>query len=45
MQTRHRRVHLRIWIGMALLLPAILLAGFVLRQSGPADPPVRIAAP
>jgi len=45
MQIRHRRAHLTIWIGLALLLPAILLVGLVLRQSGPADPPVRIAPP
>jgi hypothetical protein len=45
MQTRHRRAHLRIWIGLALLLPALLLGGLALRQSGPADAPVRIAPP
>jgi len=42
---RHRRLHLRVWLALALLLPAILLGGLALRQDGPADAPVRLAHP
>jgi hypothetical protein len=45
MRRGHRHAHRRIWLALALLLPAILLGGVLLRQTGPADPPVRIAPP
>ena len=46
MRLRHRSAHLRIWLGMAVLLPAILLGAVALRLAGgPADPPQRIAPP
>ncbi len=46
MRLRHRSLHLRIWLGMAVLLPAILLGALTLRlAAGPADPPQRIAPP
>lgn len=45
MQLRHRRAHLAAWCGLALLLPAILVAAAVLRLGTPAQAPTRIAAP
>ncbi|MEM1382585.1 MAG: hypothetical protein AAF713_00005 [Pseudomonadota bacterium] len=39
-QARHappRGLHAPLWRGLALLIPAILLAGLLLRQSGPAE--------
>ena len=45
MRLRHRALHLRIWLALAALLPAILLGALALRQSGPAEAPVRLAAP
>jgi hypothetical protein len=45
MRTRHRRVHLRLWLALAVLLPAILLGGAALRQWRPADPPLRLSPP
>lgn len=45
MQLAHRRAHRRIWIGLSLLLPAILVLSLVLRQSGPDPAPLRLAPP
>lgn len=46
MQRRHRSAHLGIWLALALLLPAILLAGLAVRLSAPAaDAPVRLDRP
>jgi hypothetical protein len=43
---RHRRAHRRIWIGLAVLLPLLLLGAMALRQNGPDEtPPVRLAPP
>jgi hypothetical protein len=45
MQLRHRRAHLAAWCGLALLLPAILVAAAALRLGTPEQVPIRIAAP
>jgi hypothetical protein len=46
MQRRHRRQHSRIWLVLALLLPAVLLAGLAVRTAQHADhPPLRLAPP
>ena len=46
MQRAHRRWHLRLWIAMALLLPAVLATAAMLRISqSTADAPVRIETP
>lgn len=45
MRVRHRAWHLRIWLALAVLLPTILLGALVLRQAGPAAPPLRLSAP
>jgi hypothetical protein len=46
MQRRHRAAHRRIWIVLAVLLPAILLAGLAVRIGQRADhPPQRLAPP
>jgi hypothetical protein len=43
MRLRHRAMHLRIWLALAVLLPAILGAGLLLRQPREAVAPVRLA--
>lgn len=45
MQIAHRRAHRRIWVGLSLLLPAILVLSLALRQPGPDPAPVRLAPP
>jgi hypothetical protein len=46
MQRRHRRLHRRAWLLLAVLLPAILLVALGVRTSQRADhPPVRLAPP
>jgi hypothetical protein len=46
MRRRHRAVHRRVWLALAILLPAVLLAGFALREDRrPAERPVRLAPP
>jgi cytochrome oxidase assembly protein ShyY1 len=46
MRRAHRRSHFRIWIGLAVLLPAILLVAMVARQDGPREAPaVRLSPP
>lgn len=46
MQRRHRRAHTLIWLALGLLLPALLLGAWALRQPPEAGgPPVRISAP
>lgn len=45
MRLRHRALHLRIWLVLAALLPAILLGALALRQAGPAEPPRRLSGP
>jgi len=43
---RHRIVHRRIWLVLAVALPAMLLGAMVLRQSGPTEAAaVRLAPP
>jgi len=44
MRRRHRSAHLRIWIALAVVLPAILLAAMSLRQNGPTEAaPIRLS--
>lgn len=44
MRRTHRAAHLRIWIGLAVVLPLILLAALSLRQNGPTEAaPVRLS--
>jgi hypothetical protein len=46
MRRRHRVAHWLIWLLMAALLPAVLLAGFALREDrAPDNPPVRLSQP
>ncbi len=45
MRRRHISAHARIWLVLAALLPAILVAALLARWTGPAEPPVRISAP
>jgi hypothetical protein len=45
MQRRHRTAHLRIWLGLAVVLPALLVGGWLLRPSVPPDAPVRLESP
>ncbi|MFZ4406683.1 MAG: hypothetical protein ACOYOH_05055 [Paracraurococcus sp.] len=45
MRLRHRALHLRLWLVLAALLPAILLGALAMRQGVPADAPVRLSAP
>ena len=48
MLRRHRRVHFRIWLALAALLPALLAGSLLLRGADPrAAPPQRLpgAAP
>jgi hypothetical protein len=45
MQRRHRRTHLRLWLGLAVLLPALLAAALLLRPGGAGDAPLRLAPP
>ena len=45
MQRRHRTAHLRIWLVLAVVLPALLFAGWLLRPSVPPDTPVRLESP
>jgi hypothetical protein len=46
MQRAHRTAHRRIWRGLAVLLPLILLTAFALRQYRLPDPPsLRLAPP
>lgn len=45
MQLAHRRAHRRIWLGLSLLLPAILVLSLALRQPGPDPAPLRLAPP
>lgn len=46
MQRRHRLAHRRIWMVLAVLLPALLLGAMALRQSGPTEAAaVRLAPP
>jgi len=46
MQRRHRARHLRIWLALGVLLPAILGAALAVRLGQRADhPPERLAPP
>ena len=46
MRRAHRRAHRRIWLGLAVLLPLLLLGAMALRQNGPTEAaPVRLAPP
>jgi Zn-dependent protease len=44
-QRRQRALHARIWIAIAALGPAILIAGMALRPSDSLAPPIQIRAP
>ena len=37
MQRRHRTAHARMWIALAIFLPAILIAALAIRQHGPTE--------
>ena len=37
MRRRHRAAHYRIWIVLAALLPALLIATLALRRNGPSE--------
>ena len=46
MQRPHRRAHARIWMVLAVLLPAIIVLALVMRRNGPTEaPPVRLSPP
>lgn len=46
MRRAHRRAHRWAWMGLAVLLPLLLLGAMALRQNGPDEAaPVRLAAP
>lgn len=46
MRRRHRRVHLRIWITLAVLPPLLLLAALASRQNGTLESaPIRLSEP
>ncbi|MEQ8331935.1 hypothetical protein [Nisaea sp.] len=42
MKRRHQRWHLRIWIALAVLLPALLLTTVLQRQERPIEPPLQL---
>jgi hypothetical protein len=45
-QREFRTAHRRIWIGLAILLPLLVLGSLALRQNGPTEArPERLAAP
>ncbi len=43
MKRRHQRWHLRIWIALAILLPAFLLVTGLQRQERPIEPPLQLS--
>lgn len=46
MQRAHRAAHRRIWIVLAILIPAILIGAMLVRQANPEnEPAVRLAPP
>lgn len=46
MRRRHRIAHRRIWLVLAVLLPAILIIAMTIRRDGPFEAPaIRLAAP
>jgi hypothetical protein len=46
MRRRHRIAHRRIWLVLAVLLPAILIIAMTIRRDGPFETPaIRLAAP
>ncbi len=45
MQLRYRALHLRFWLALAVLLPAILLGALAMRQGVRVDAPVRLSPP
>ena len=42
MKRRHQRWHLRIWMALAVLLPALLLIPVLQRQARPLEPPLQL---
>jgi hypothetical protein len=43
MQVRLRRAHFAVWLLLAILLPAILIAALAVKRNGPAEfAPVRL---
>ncbi len=41
-----RAAHARIWVGLSIVLPLLVLGSLALRQNGPIEaPPVRLSAP
>jgi|GEM_PF-4718182 len=45
MRLRHRRAHAAAWIALAVLLPALLVAAFALRDGPATEPPRQLAPP
>ena len=46
MKRAHRAAHRRLWLGLAVLIPAILIVSLIIRQDGPFErPAVQIAPP
>jgi hypothetical protein len=45
MRTGHRRAHLRIWLAMLVVLPALLAGGLALRDGGSAEAPRLLSPP
>lgn len=46
MRRGHRTAHARIWMVLAVALPAILIGAMILRQGGPLErPAVQIVSP
>lgn len=46
MRRRHQVAHRRIWLLLAILLPAILIVAMSIRRDGPFEAPaIRLAAP
>ena len=46
MRRRHRAAHARIWVVLAVVLPAVILGALVLRQGGAGErPAVLLRAP
>jgi hypothetical protein len=46
MRRGHRRAHRVIWLMLAVMLPAVLLAALAVRPTGPTEAPqIRLAPP
>ncbi len=45
MRLRHRRAHLRAWLALALVIPAILVLALAMAGGPPDEAPRRLAEP